>query len=529
MGRAALLLLAASAAWGSNCKGTSAGFPPFTDPYAPAYRGKQVSLYPNGNQRPAAHDALGLRQSAQVTPRDAAGSPDPNGRIVLLSVGMSNTTQEFSAFIPLAMADSRRNPRVQPVDGAIGGWTAALMVAQADQYWQMVDDRLRAAGVTANQVQVAWVKLADAAPAVAFPNDALQLQAEMQTVIRRARSRFPNLKVAYFSSRIYAGYADVTLNPEPFAYQTGFAVKWLVEAQINGAPELDVASGQAPWLAWGPYLWADGLKPRTDGLTWTCSDLGPDGTHPSDDGRLKVARMLLDFFHSDSTSRPWYLAPQPQPAPVVNAVVNAAGYGTAIATGSLATIFGSNLAGETAAAGAFPLPHELAGTRVEIDGVPALLYYVSPTQINFVAPATGGQSLAVVRGETASAAARPSIGFWAPGLFTLDGGAAAAEHADGSVITPGKPARRNETIQVFGTGMGIVNPLLMIPIPAPIVQVGGRQAQITYAGPAPGLPGVTQINLVVPADAPSGAAVAIVFQLAASASNTATLAVAANP
>jgi uncharacterized protein (TIGR03437 family) len=273
------------------------------------------------------------------------------------------------------------------------------------------------------------------------------------------------------------------------------------------------------------------LKPRADGLTWACSDLGPDGTHPSDDGRLKVARMLLDFFHSDSTARPWYLAQQTEAAPVVGAVVNAAGYGTALATGSLATIFGSNLAGGTALASTFPLPHELAGTRVEIDGAPALLYYVSPAQINFVIPATGGQSLAVVRGETASAAVKPSIGFWAPGLFTLDsapGGAVAAEHADGSVITTGNPARRGETIQLFGTGMGIINPALMIPIPAPVVQVGGRQAQITYAGAAPGLPGVTQINLVVPGDAPVGSAAPIVVQSSGSASNTATLAVAAN-
>src|SRR5215472_12164651 len=187
MKRAALLLLATSIAWGVNCGGTSIGFTPFTNPYAPAYKGQAVSLYPNSNQRPITHEALGLQQAAQIVPRDTAGNPDPNGRIVLLSIGLSNTTQEFSASMQLAMRDPKRNPSVLLVDGAFGGWTAAMIAAQPDQYWSMVNDRLRAANVTASQVQAAWLKLADANPTAVFPNDALQLQAEEATVVTQTR------------------------------------------------------------------------------------------------------------------------------------------------------------------------------------------------------------------------------------------------------------------------------------------------------------------------------------------------------
>jgi hypothetical protein len=175
-------------------------------------------------------------------------------------------------------------------------------------YWATVERRLDVAGLTAAQVQIAWAKLAHAGPTLKFPEDAQQLQFEIEIIVQSLRSRFPNLKLLYLSSRIYAGYADTPLNPEPFAYQSGFSVKWLIEKQIQGDPDWNFDSGRVPWMAWGPYLWADGLEPRSDGLVWECSDLGPDGTHPSDSGRLKVANMLLDFLKSDTTAQPWFLA-----------------------------------------------------------------------------------------------------------------------------------------------------------------------------------------------------------------------------
>lgn len=134
--------------------------------------------------------------------------------------------------------------------------------------------------------------------------------------LHNAKDRFPNLKIAYLSSRIYAGYALNPLNPEPHAYETAFAVKWLIADQIAGMPELnyDPCRGQVrcPWVAWGPYLWADGVKGRKDGLVWLRDDLGEDGTHPAMSGREKVANLLLDFLKKDPTSRPWFFSPLPE-------------------------------------------------------------------------------------------------------------------------------------------------------------------------------------------------------------------------
>jgi len=67
-------------------------------------------------------------------------------------------------------------------------------------------------------------------------------------------------------------------------------------------------TSQAPWVARGPCLWADGIGPRSAGLTWACSDLsGTNGAHPSASGQKKVAALLLDFIRTDPTAREWFL------------------------------------------------------------------------------------------------------------------------------------------------------------------------------------------------------------------------------
>jgi PKD repeat protein len=60
-------------------------------------------------------------------------------------------------------------------------------------------------------------------------------------------------------------------------------------------------------MSWGPYLWADGARPRSDGLTYECSDLESDFTHPAVGAATKVAAQLKSFFLTDPTAAPWFL------------------------------------------------------------------------------------------------------------------------------------------------------------------------------------------------------------------------------
>ena len=288
---------------GAGCARTSVGFTPLSDPGS-SYLGTPLGLYPGGgNAAPSAHLSAGIQLASTVVPLNSSGVPDAKGRYALISVGMSNTTQEFQAFMALAPST---NPKLAVVDGAQGGETAANWASPGCSCWSELDNRIRQAGLTNAQVVSAWVKLANAGPTGEWPSATVQLKNDTVLVLRALAARFPNLRLAYLSSRIYAGYATSTLNPEPYAYQSGFAVRWVIEDQLSGLLPFTGASRVAPWIAWGPYLWADGLTPRRDGLTWACSDFAADGTHPSGSGQQKVAGRLLDFFRTDPTARSWF-------------------------------------------------------------------------------------------------------------------------------------------------------------------------------------------------------------------------------
>src|SRR6476469_7142652 len=81
----------------------SMGFTALTDLGTATYKGEQGGLYPGGsNTMPAAHLKAGMEQAAQIVPRDRDGKPSSGGKIVLMSIGMSNTTMEYQTFMKLA-------------------------------------------------------------------------------------------------------------------------------------------------------------------------------------------------------------------------------------------------------------------------------------------------------------------------------------------------------------------------------------------------------------------------------------------
>lgn len=277
------------------------------------HTGFSGGLYPGGsNTPPSAHAAAGQQIARGIVPLNASGQPDPlNGKIVMISVGMSNAGMEFATFRLQALAQVDINPHLVLVNGAQAGQTAEYWLDPAAQTWQVVNQRLASAGVTPLQVQVVWLKQTRTGSGD-FPQKAQTLQADLTTIVQNLKTLYPNAQMVFLSSRTRSYTYWNGLSPEPAAFESGFAVKWLIEAQINGNPALnyDPARGQvrAPYLLWSAYLWADGINPRHDGFTWQPEDMVQDCTHPSDGGRAKIASLLLTFFRSDPAAAPWFLA-----------------------------------------------------------------------------------------------------------------------------------------------------------------------------------------------------------------------------
>jgi hypothetical protein len=311
---------------GANCNniswdivGTTTPIVPITDLGTGTYLGAEGGLYLNGsNIMPASHDADGVAFAQSIQPLNAEGNPDPNGKMGLISMGMSVTFDTFLKFIQDSAADPSVNPNLvyvpaaQPRLGAVD-WANINSAAWAETFAYFLPQ----SGLTPQQVVAAWVESVDANPHGSFPGDMTTLQSEYETAAQLMHTEFPNLKLAFFTSREYGAYENGLPHggdKEPYAYESGYAVRGMIQDQLNGvaAMNYNAADGPvvAPWVAWGPYIWADGLIARSDGLVWPCYYFESDGQHPSSKtgGSEQDANMLMNFLKTDDATAPWFLA-----------------------------------------------------------------------------------------------------------------------------------------------------------------------------------------------------------------------------
>lgn len=318
-----------------------------------------------------------------------------NCKIVVLAIGFSNWTDEIChlqtnypynnncdtfTFIYKAtqlQVTNKVNPNVALVNCAVGGaqaydWTNeglgpnynTILYTHCDQY-------LATLGLDPSQVQIVIYKSANSGQTgdtrIGLPlpvnftlgncasnqtsqPDACVLMNYVGTTARFLLTRYPNLKQMFLHSRIYGGYANLInwpLNPEPFAYEHGFAMKWIIQSQIS---ETNLGTGffwpvgslnykgpatvVAPWVDWGAYLWANGTSnlcvhcPINDAISanlpWVqsyptnpppptcpagseCDFMQEDYTHPSACGRDKVSSQLI-YAYCNSPYTRWFRA-----------------------------------------------------------------------------------------------------------------------------------------------------------------------------------------------------------------------------
>jgi hypothetical protein len=304
-----------------NIPGGSTPMIPLTDLGTGTFLGYEGGLYPSGsNVRPTSHDSDGVSIAEGIVPLDSSGNYSPTGKYVLMALGESTLQNEFNRFLPMGNSDPAKNPNLVIVNAAQGGATPNQLSLLNSYYWGMITNNyLTQNNVTANQVVAVYMEDTDGIATGTFPSDVTPLQTEYESVMNNLHTLFPNLQLVYLSPRVYGGYSNGVGNPdnpEPYAYEMAYALKWAIQDQLNGNSNLNYNAAlgpvRAPWMSWGSYYWSNGLTARNDGLTWSCADFAADGTHPSSDqarlGQYKVASQILSFLRTDDTTTPWYLA-----------------------------------------------------------------------------------------------------------------------------------------------------------------------------------------------------------------------------
>jgi uncharacterized protein (TIGR03437 family) len=195
---------------------------------------------------------------------------------------------------------------------------------------------------------------------------------------------------------------------------------------------------------------------------------------------------------------------------------NAGTYSTtitnAVAPGSFVSIYGEDLAIQTAQAASATLPTTLGGVTVLVNGVAAPLFFVSPGQINFQLPfgvASPVATVVVVSQNSSSSIAWIRVAPAAPGITVFGQNRAAVRNQDTSVNLPDNGAAVGSVISIYGTGIGPVTPAVGSGLPAPLTEftrailnvtatIGRSSAPVQFAGLTPGSTALAQVNVTVP-------------------------------
>jgi uncharacterized protein (TIGR03437 family) len=211
------------------------------------------------------------------------------------------------------------------------------------------------------------------------------------------------------------------------------------------------------------------------------------------------------------------------PTGVLNAA-SSAPFTAGVSPGELITLVGTNIGpSKLQVAQSVPFPTTLGNVQVMINNIAAPIYYVSSGQVAAIVPyeisSASVAQIQIINNGAQSNVVSEFVNTTTPGVFTVPAGGvgdAAALHSDYSLVSSSSPAQPGETIQVYLTGLGQVtppisdgaagpsSPLSMTPAKTITATIAGQSAAVTYAGLAPGLAGLYQVNVTIPSGLSAG-------------------------
>lgn len=508
--------------------------------------GTTISVDPSGLKPGDYYGFVDFSAQASSTPQPTTATQSV---VVVLTVTAVNTPPAASVFptgttfvgqqngpLPSPQMVAIANPTVNPMsvtanivylDG--GGWlsvnppSAAVSPSQAVQFTLSVDQ----AGLTAGQYGASEYK---ATLEFQFGDGSIQ-SVEILLIVE-----INPIDTSMPRAHAVGGCTPSQLFPVPTMLGNSFNVTAAFPVPIevlvvddcgaplkSGAVGLSFSSGD-PGLSLSPLgdgRWTGTWQPRSMTAQQEVITFVAENANPFLTGTTQISGVV-----------------QPnQTAPTVSAggVVNAASYAVnaPLAPGDLISIFGQNLATRKMLASAVPLPNTLNGTKVRLGGEKVPLFFVSDGQIDalvpYDVPPNTTLQLIVLQNGSLSLPEMVTIAPAAPAALSADGsgkglGLIFVVKPNGTQFqaAPNHPASAGDTLVIYAEGLGAVNPTVHSGAPAPTtppsqttnevaVTIGGVAAKVEFSGLTPGLVGVYQVNVAVPAGITPGPNVPIVI------------------
>lgn len=229
--------------------------------------------------------------AARIVPRLPDGTPDANGRIVFLVIGMSNTSQVASGLrFVFRRETTDLHPRLVFVNGAQGGQAAAEWANPACICWERLPVILAKQHVTEAQVGGIFLMTTVKHPKTDPITATGRFIVYTRQILTLIEQRFPHVEIVVPASNYYGGYeARQAKTPEPH--------QWMQTTTLQGIQ--DTWTGRTALAAWHP--WTDGDRVRDDGLNLDQADVTDGGVHLTTSGKLKISRTLKAWLWA----QPW--------------------------------------------------------------------------------------------------------------------------------------------------------------------------------------------------------------------------------
>lgn len=287
---------------------------PINDLGTGTFLGETGGLYPGGVNMPFGDYASDLLKFARsIKPRNEAGVVTSSGVVGFIAIGGSTAGKMMTALTNKTIGNPLTNASLKMMNATNGEHSSSVnsLMNPNDSIWNIIDQKLSRNNMAYAQVQVIYLETDDSSQTTGFPARPLILKQNYLAVMHMFKLKFPNIRLVYLLGRTttFLNPDKLTIhNVEPNPYYNGWACKWLIEDQMNGAPgtRYKGVKAEVPLITWGWYEWAYGTsQPRLDGFTWEESDT-VDGLHGTPAGEDTLSGYFQNFLLTDPYAKIWY-------------------------------------------------------------------------------------------------------------------------------------------------------------------------------------------------------------------------------